>query len=86
MIQQAELQLKLTDARVAHMEYELMLGEVDANWSDWFAQHMVENALDMDKDELAMLIREAEVAYQNEPEQHSWEMYISTYIANYLRK
>lgn len=42
MMSKGYLRDLLQQAAVAHHEYETKSGKPDANWSQWYAQHMLE--------------------------------------------
>ncbi len=78
------LKLLLNDATMEHAQHELSLGAPNKYWADWVAQYMSEHGYLGDAQQLATLLREADAAYHNEPEQSPWLQYISDYVTNEL--
>jgi hypothetical protein len=72
-----ELHLKFQSA---HVEYTLSKPAHDDDWSSWYAKNMIEDDVKIPHDELASLIREADVAYQNLPEQEPYTHFIAHFI------
>jgi hypothetical protein len=80
MITYEALKLHLTDAYIAHQEYELLNGK-NPHWADWWAEYLLNHNLEIDQQELAMFLREADSEYHLQADQEPYLHYLAEYIS-----
>lgn len=85
MIYIEEIKLHLNDVRLAfnNLPQEEKVSEI---WSDWYADSMVKGGLETDQEELAALLREADLSYHAEAEQFPWIDYVGKFLFLHLQK
>lgn len=85
MIYIEEIKLHLNDARLGFekLPKDQKISEI---WSDWFADSMIKGGLETDQQELAALLREADLSYHTESEQFPWIDYVGKFLFLHLQK
>ncbi|MCC6639415.1 hypothetical protein IT409_02555 [Candidatus Falkowbacteria bacterium] len=72
-----ELHLKFTHA---HTQFIINAPSSQTHWSEFYVNSLIEDDLKITPSELGSLLREADAAYHNLPEQESYTLFMSEYI------